>query len=227
MLIAHSHNNHMGLTQPYERYNTFTATWISTTETNSPKTDAWIPDNPLGYYQELEKVGAEVTTPASIGSPISELRPVVNMSVLYNREEVILKTLSFHCLDVRKNESEYQDALTNTAITNSLSSNNNALVQTRFLNSVPPDWQPNFFRPKCIVNNYDILGNFASSTNYGSHNNQGDLSIGMPLPLSYEFYTQAKNLEQMQIYALCYQYIPATLKYKRYAIVCHADFWYR
>jgi hypothetical protein len=227
MLIAHSHNAHNGLTNAFQRYNTYTATWISTVETNVPQTDAWIPNTPLGYYQELEKVGVEVATPLSINNPQAKLRPVVDMSVLYNCEEVILKTLSFHCLDVKKIGSEIQNAETNTAITNSLSSNNNALVQTRFINSVPPDWQPNFFRPKCMVDNVDILGNFASKTNFGVGNNAGDLSIGMPLPLSYEFYQQAKNIQNMEIYGLCYQYIPSTNLFKRYAIVCHADFWYR
>lgn len=227
MNINHSHNLLGGNYTNYDDYRSYTVTWISTAQDTSEKTDGWIANNPTGYWEELQKVGAEVTTPALPNSPISELRPVVSLSPLLNANEVLFRSLSFHCLDVKKIGSTYQGATTNTAITDSLNSDNNALIQTRFLNSVPPDWQPNFFRPSMIVNNKDLLGNFASTTNYGTGNNAGDKSIGMPLPLSYNFDYKITGVNEIKVYGLCYQYIPDTLKFKRYGIVCHADFLYK
>lgn len=227
MNLNHSHNLFGGNYVNYDDYRSYTATWISTAQDTTPKTDEWIADNPLGYWEELAKVGSQVSTPALPGSPIAELRPVVNLSNLLNANEILLRSLSFHCLDVKKIGSEYQDTLTNDAITDSLVSNNNAYIQTRFLNSVPPDWQPNFFRPSMLIDNKDVLGNFASTTNYGSHNNQGDKSIGLPLPLSYNFDYKFTSVKEIRVFGLCYQYIPETLKYKRYGIVCHADFLYK
>jgi len=227
MNFNHSHNLYAGNFINYDEWKSYTVTWISTSQDVSPKTDDWIANNPTGYWDELEKVGSQVAIPALPTSNIAELRPVVSLSNLKNANEILFKSLSFHCLDVKSLGSEVQDSATNTAITNSLSSDNNALTQTRFLNSVPPDWQPNYFRPSCLVDNRDILGNFASTTNYGGGSNQGDKSIGLPLPLSYQFDYHFSNVKDIKLYALCYQYIQATNNFKRYAVVAHADFLYR
>lgn len=227
MNFNHSHNLYGGNYINYDEWKSYTVTWISTSENASPKTDAWIPNTATGYWDELQKVGNEVNVPALPTSPLAELRPVVDLSNLTNANNVLLKSLSFHALDVKSIGSEEQDPLTNNAITDSLASNNNALIQTRFLNSVPPDWQPNYFRPSCLIDNRDILGNFASTTNYGSGNNQGDKSIGLPLPLSYQFDYQFSNIKEIRLFALCYQYIATTNKFKRYAVVAHADFLYK
>jgi hypothetical protein len=227
MNINHSHNLFGGNYVNYDDYRAYTVTWASTAQDTTPQTDGWIANNPLGYWTEFQKVGTEVNVPALPNSSISELRPVTDLSVLLNANEILLRSISFHALDVKKIDSEYQGALTNTAITDSLNSDNNALVQTRFLNSVPPDWQPNFFRPSVIIDNKDILGNFASSSNFGTKNNAGDKSIGLPLPLSYDFNYQFTGVKEIKVFGLCYQYIAETLKYKRYGIICHADFLYK
>lgn len=227
MNINHSHNLFAGNYVNYDDWKSYTVTWASTSQPTSPQTDGWIDDTATGYWDELAKVGTQSGTPALNGSPLSELRPVVDLSVLLNANEVLIRSLSFHCLDVRKNDSEYQDSATNTAITNSLSDNNQANIQTRFVFSVPPDWQPNFFRPSFVVNNRDILGNAGALTNFGTKNNAGDKSIGMPLPLSYNFDYYFTGIKSIKVNALCYQYIQATTMFKRYALICHADFLYK
>jgi hypothetical protein len=227
MQLNHSHNLFAGNYVNYDDWKSYTVTWASTSQTTTPQTDAWISDNSLGYWNELALVGTTSGTPAITGSPVSELRPVVDLSVLTNANEVLVRNISFHCLDVRKNDSEAQDSATNNAITNSLTDNNQANVQTRFVYSVPPDWQPNYFRPEFIINNRDLLGNSGSTTNFGTKNNQGDKSIGMPLPLSYTFDYHFTGIKSIKVNALCYQYIEFTNLFKRYALICHADFLYR
>ena len=215
--------------------------WFSTTEAGAENTPTHIPDRIDGYLTEMEKLGAsEHLNPAVKKDWLSEvyttrLRQLKPLDMLKKARRVLLVSLEYYAVNTLKAGSAHQNLDVYDVITDSLNTKNNALIQTQFGNSLPVTWFPNFFRPQFSLGGVDVLN--YSQSNYGAHrNNDGDLSIGLPLPyeISVMKYFE-KDITNVTAKAAAAQLVnvtapthgsPAGLYLQRFPIMCIAHFVY-
>ncbi len=196
--------------------------------TDSDK-DAYITNNPLGYMTELEKVGQGSTAPATINNNVpgnnpysTYLRPVTDLSEILKAQKVLVEKVEFYAYDTMKEDSAYQDSEAFVTMIDSRSANK-SYPQSYSLNSPAPVFLPNFFRPQVRINNIDLIKGLQSS-NYGTKRNQGDMSIGLPVPVCIDVYREFGRVTDIQTFAQMVQIIPNSSPQQwmaqRYAIQC-------
>lgn len=168
------------------------SSFISSTETNDTPTDGHIANTIDGGYNELLAAGQASTSMGSsalTANPYStRLRPITDVSMFSTYDLVYLIRAHFRALDATLTGNADQDAATLTAIENSLTSNNDAYVQSRFRLGEIGSWQPNFFRPYFSIKESgrgNVFGSMSSS-NFADKNNVGDKSIGRMLPFFWD-----------------------------------------
>lgn len=199
--------------------------FLSQTEENPT-----ITDTPSGYLTELEKLGQSangVGTPEYAVSPYTtEMRAVTDLTPLLNCQSAYLHTIEYFAYDVTQLGATGQNGVVTQAIYDSKTTNE-IYALSQFLNGMMPiNWQPNFFRPKFAINTNNMIEGI-SATNTGNKNNQGDLSIGLPLPICFSIQREVGKVTDIKSYGQVAQYINADGgKFLRYPIMCVATFYY-
>lgn len=203
--------------------------YLSTTQTGIEFTDSHISDDWTAYLEEFEKLGNSVLiepTTDVIEQPYpSKLRPLQRMDFLRTAKNIMIVNYRFYAIDSTKIGSVHQNADVNTAITNSVTSQPvDAYVASRFLNTIPVSWQPNYFRPKIKINNNNILQN-QENTAYGDFNNKGDLSIGGFVPDNRNIYYFQPVVNNIDVYASVRQIVKVGTDYyaKAFPVLCELN----
>lgn len=204
------------------------ARFISTTETNQDQTAAHIGALSTSYLLELEKLGQGNAAPGSpkiTAAPYStRLRPLSSHRRIYDALQVTLNRIEFHALDTTLAGSAYQDATTLAAITDSVTpgsasySVNDAYMQSRFRNAHIGGWQPNFFRPRLLVNGASVLFNDLHSSYWDDDTHLGDSSIGLDIPCCVEGSILLGRVKTLDVFAQAGQIVGSVIQ--RYPILC-------
>lgn len=137
-----------------------------------------------------------------------------DLTRIYNANTVILKRVEFNVYDQTIVTGE--DLGINTVF-NSLSSENDQYVQTRFRGAQMFDFQPNFFAPNFKVNGTDQFGSLRV----------GASGVGFPMPYQILPFVSLANVQNIQVSARCAQKVEVsagTFKYVPYNVYCHAEF---
>lgn len=79
------------------------------------------------------------------------------------------------------------------------------------------NWQPNYFRPRVMINNEDIIPD-------SPVNNLGDLSIGIPLPFVAEPFIPFEQITSLNVFARAGIYNPTTTQIQRVVVYCNLEF---
>ncbi len=171
----------------------------------------------IGYLTEFEKLGNDTDSPE-----LRNLRCIDNINEIFNTPNILLNKVELFCFDALKLGSTYQDAATNTAITNSRTATK-AYAQSAYINAVMPVmWQPNYVRPLILANNKPVFrGANSPNADYPIANN----SIGLILPTCLELNTELGMLTDFTIATSCAQYISETNKFKNYPVMGIVEFW--
>lgn len=223
----------------WEGYTSLFALFVSSTEDDAIQTDTHVASTLDGGRLELLNCGASATamgTKALAVSPYStRLRPVSDLSKFAMYNKIYLLKAEFTPMDTTLTGAAPQDAQIDTEIIDSLLTDNDAYLQSRFRFGAIGGWQPNFFRPSLSVQGGGDVFEFLNSSNYGtSKNNLGDLSIGCMLPYTYQpvvplYLGKVTDLnEAIKIHAGAGQIVEDTVlavkKVQRYPIHCYVEF---
>lgn len=203
--------------------------FFSTAQNAPEMTNAYITTtDPLAYAKaggEMELLGQAAATmgaQSTSASPYStRLRPVTSMGRLLSAKYVELVKVTFRALDTTLAGGSGQDGGTVGAMTDSLTTTiNDAYVQSRFINSEIGHFQPNWFRPQLYADGADLF--LLSGTGFDDGLNQGDLSIGLPLPYCWEPFEpiNIQHVDSIRIYAGAGQYVRETGLIQRFPIHC-------
>jgi hypothetical protein len=137
----------------------------------------------------------------------------------------------FQAYDTMTPSGTGQDATTNTTVTDSVTpgtagySSSNAYMQSRFRNAVVGGWQPNWFRPRLLIDGRAVFFRSLDVTSLGTR--AGDLSIGLSLPWCWRGdCTLGRITSGIEVHAGAWQRIDngSNVKYVRYAIDCELVF---
>lgn len=192
-----------------------------------PNNNASVTDGHTGYVTALQAIGqadALPGTPSPAAAPYgTRLRPLTDLAPIYQARKVILRRIEFKVYDPTLSGASGQHAATLTAISNSISSQNDMFAQSSFRNGELGGWQPNWFRPRFVVNGVNLFRGLDKSA-LGNQANKGDLSIGLPLPYCHEDYFDLEKVESIEVSAQAVQYISDTGRFQRYFVQCLCDF---
>lgn len=231
--------NKEGVEEMWQGYTSLFAIFISSTEDEATQTDTHVANTLDGGRLELLNCGASATamgTKALVASPYStRLRPVSNLSKFAAYNGIYLLKAEFTPLDTTLTGSAPQDAQIDTEIIDSLLTDNDAYLQSRFRFGSIGDWQPNFFRPSLRVQGGDDVFETLNNSNFGtSKNNLGDLSIGCMLPYTWKpaiplYLGKVTDLnEAIIVHAGAGQIVEDTVlavkKVQRYPVHCYMEF---
>lgn len=225
--------NKSAILEAWEGFEPLFATFISSTDTASIQDDDFIANTPDGYLLELLKCGqadAAMGTGALITAPYTtRLRAVTDVSLLGgDNKKVFLTKAIYRAFDVTLTGNVDQDTDTLDAIEGSLTTMNDAYVQSRFRFAEIGGWEPNYFHPHLAVRSSTNIFQTLSSSNFGKKSNKGDLSIGRSLPFCYEppipiLLKGLKNVfDALQVYAMAGQWIDG--KIQRYPVLAEFEF---
>jgi hypothetical protein len=166
--------------------------WINSTMDSTEDPATFIPDSFDGYVDELQELGQGSTAPGTTSkanlanNPYSIIqRPLTNFEPVIRSQNVYLEKIEYYAYDTTISGGLGQDPAVVAAIYASRTGDD-IIPQSYFQNGMFPgvNWQPNFFRPSFQIDGEEMLKGLQASQ-YGNKNNQGDLSIGMPLPACY------------------------------------------
>lgn len=192
-----------------------------------PLQDAAVPDAHTGYVTALAAIGQAGTAPGASSPSASPyttlLRPLTDLTPIYQARKVILRRIEFKVYDPTLSGAAGQDAATLSAISSSIASQNDMFAQSAFRSGELGGWQPNFFRPRWVVNGVNLFRGL-EKTGLGTQGNRGDASIGLPLPYCHEDYFDLGKVESIEVYAQAAQYISTTNTFQRYFVQCLCDF---
>lgn len=213
------------------------ALFMSSVESANEQTEGHVASTIIGAKTALLAAGQAATsmgTNALTSSPYStRMRPLNDISNLSNFAKIFLTKIHFRALDVTLTGDAGQDAQILTEIEDSLIIVD-SYVQSRFRFAEIGSWQPNFFRPSVkLKGGSDIFGTMNSS-NFGTKNNRGDLSIGLMLPYEYNPPTpidmgkaQATS-DAIEVYAgagqIVYDTVALANKIQRYPLIAYMEF---
>jgi hypothetical protein len=211
--------------------------FLSSTDTSRSPSPSHIPSTADGYITELERLAqatpgtgsAQLQYDVGLGLPYStRLRPLFDMRPLIGRRNVRLVAMTFQAIDTGVSGGTGQDTTTNATIADSITpgsagySPNGAYMQSRFRNAVIGGWQPNWFRPRVLVDGRSVFFRTIETTSLGS--SAGDLSIGLTLPWCWRGDCALGRVSQgIEVYAGAWQRVDnggGDIKYIRYAIDC-------
>lgn len=165
------------------------ALFISSIEDAGTQTDTHIDNTIIGGRDGLLECGQAATamgTTTLATSPYStRLRPISDISNFADYDYLFLTKAEFRAYDVTLTGDAGQDAQILTELETSLSTTNDAYVQSRFRFAEIDGWQPNFFRPSLKLKEGSDIFASLNSSNFLKKNNKGDLSIGLSLPFEY------------------------------------------
>lgn len=217
------------------------ARFFSSTDTSREPSPAHIADTIDGYATEMERLAQSTSTIGTAklqydvptGLPYStRLRPLSDLAPLTGRANVRLVSVMFQAYDTMLTGGTGQDATTNTTVSDSVTpgtsgySSTDGYMQSRFRNSVVGGWQPNWFRPRLLVDGKSVFFRTISVTSLGSH--AGDLSIGLSLPWCWRGDCSIGRITTgIDVYAGAWQRVDnggGNVKYLRRAIDCELAF---
>ncbi|HVZ39941.1 MAG TPA: hypothetical protein VHI13_11735 [Candidatus Kapabacteria bacterium] len=217
------------------------AKFFSSTDTSREPSPAHIPDTADGYVTEMERLGQSTSTigtaklqyDVASGLPYpTRLRPVTDLSPLIGRATVRLVSVMFQAYDTVIAGGTGQDATTGATLTDTVTpgtsgySSTGSYMQSRFRNSVVGGWQPNWFRPKLLIDGRAVFFRTIAVTSLGSH--AGDLSIGLTLPWCWRGdCTIGRITKGIDVHAGAWQRVDnggGNVKYLRFAIDCELAF---
>jgi len=205
------------------------ARFMSCSDPNAYRTQGtFIAPTHDGYWNELEKIGVAKSDPELIPD---ELVPITSMDELYNIRRgagIVLERIEFSVFDVKRTEATLstgiQVADVNTAITNSIGSQNNIYVQATGLHAILVDWTPNWFNPRVIVNGQSIEGTIGNTY----HPNHPALkSIGGYTGQSRDYAIYFDSIQSLSVTARCAQRIRTAggaILYQPYAVMANVTF---
>lgn len=214
----------------FNNYKTKTIRLISTTQTGD-LTSSYIANNFTSYLEELEKLGNAIQITGGLDpreNPYpSKLRPLDKFDDLNKSKHVLINSINFFAIDTTKIGSVNQNSTVNSAIVTSASSLLNKYAYAGVFGAVLPSFNPNFFRPKVIINGENILD--FDLTSLGVNDNQGDLSMGATLPFNIEpNHYFADGVQSINIKGSCVQLIETggNTYAKRYPVICEVNLTY-
>ena len=160
------------------------------------------------------------STPASVslaGVPDvpPELTSHYDLSRVYKAKDVILSRVEFNVYD----QTVLDEAAPDPAIQkvyDTLSLDNDAYTQSRFVGSPISDFQPNFFRPQIIVNNVNVFAGMKSQD-----------GTGFPIPFEWEPWMKFSHVHNITVRSGCYQRVKlddGTIRYLSYSVYCYMEF---
>ncbi|MBK9249354.1 MAG: hypothetical protein IPM69_14885 [Ignavibacteria bacterium] len=222
----------------WEAHSPLFAIFMSSTESAETQTNDFVLSSLDGGRLELLNCGASATTMGTNVLQVSpystRLRPVTNLSKFKIYRKIYLTKITFNVLDTTLTGAIPQDAQVDTEISDSLITNNDAYVQSRFRFGTIGNWQPNFFRPSVSLKNGDDIFETMVSSNFDDKDNLGDMSIGPMLPYEYippipHYLGQVLDLnDAIREYAKAGQIVQDTVagvkKIQRYPIHCQMEF---
>lgn len=85
-----------------------------------------------------------------------------------------------------------------------------------------PNWQPNGFNPKFVINNHNLLSNLEDPEHRAT---PGMAQVGLPLPYCLEFLTPFNPMQSVEVEAPLRRLVAGVVK--NYPVVCFATFRYR
>lgn len=168
---------------------------------------------------------------SAINTNYTRLRCLRREKDLSSYDEVFLSKAIFRAFDCTLTGEAEQDAGTLAAIEASLTSDNDAYMQSRFRFGEIGGWQPNYFSPSIRLRsklNRNILAGYEFSNFSSSVQNAGDLSVGATLPYLFEprfpvpmgkIPDDAKS--EIIIHARAAQYVDGALQ--PYPILCELE----
>ncbi len=213
--------------------------FFSSTDTSPSPSPTHIADATDGYITELARLAQSTPDIGSAqlqygaGAPYStRLRPLFDMYPLIGRRNVRMVSISFQAIDTTMAGGTGQDAITAATVTGSITpgsagySGNEGYMQSRFRNAAVGGWQPNWFRPRLMVDGRSAFFRTIGVTSLGTR--QGDMSIGLSLPWCWRGDCALGRISQgVDVYAAAWQRIDngvGGVSYLRYAIDCEAVF---
>ncbi len=217
------------------------ARFFSSTDTSREPSPGHIPDTVDGYATELERLAQATTTIGTAklqydvvgGLPYStRLRPLSDLGPLIGRGSVRLVSIMFQAYETIITGGVGQDATTTTTVINSVTpgttgySSTDGYMQSRFRNAVVGGWQPNWFRPRIMIDGRPVFFRTIAVTSLGTR--AGDLAIGLSLPWCWRGDCVIGRITRgIEVFAGAWQRVDnggGAVKYVRYAIDCELAF---
>ncbi len=219
--------------------------------------DYFITSNPLGYINEFNKCGQDSDSIPTRknnhagNNPYSTyLRPLTDLSEIFKAQKVYIEKAEFYAYDSMYEGSTYQNedlwnVIKASRIPTSADESFPQQIGPGEEQTPPPlysktyaqsvykngllsvNWQPNGFRPQIIINDQFILKGMTSS-NYGNKGNEGDMSIGLPLPFCVNLDRELGKVNTVEAHGAVWQRIDLRDAYnhlQRYPIICVVTFW--
>lgn len=168
-----------------------------------------------GAIAELQKLCSTTVKPLE-----RKLRAISGLDAVMQSEKCFLEKIEFFIYDSTSIGASGQDDETTAAIYASRATND-VLAQSSYLNAMQPiNFQPNFFRPKLLINGTNYL---RGMNNTGSDAALADIAIGLPLPYCFERNCEVGKLTNIEITAAYAQKV--NTKFLNYPILALATFW--
>lgn len=219
-----------------------------TDKRNRRVTGIWVSKNPSvekaatpeGYLNHLEQACA-----AAVGSPVTpgdisiKLQPVTNhLNEIKTGKRVLLHSINFYSLHVRSAggagyTADQINAVIDASLNDAVTGHNYAYNQGGLRLTPLASHQPNWFRPKFIVNRAENIFSTIDQTDPDANIPDGDtsydpdLSIGLDIPYYYPANMEFDSITAIDVYAQCLQAIrmsESAIVYQNYPIVCNAHF---
>ena len=196
-------------------------------------------NNSLEAINQLDKVSLLCKEPLAPADPLNKMAPVTDFqSVIVGRDVIITY---IHYYPVFSKSRGYLASspniladTVNQKIIDSLTSPNWAYNQSGIRYSAIPTHQPNWFRPKVMVNGEDILkgtnSTFSGLDGFGVTNHKGAFSIGAALPFDCTPNFRVENFRDIVVFGQCYQAIDMSetetpnYHYQRIPLFAEIDF---
>lgn len=227
----------------YRKY--YNLVFMTSLESNLLQTPTYIANTQSGYIAQIGLINADssINNPLTI----NRLRCVSDINDIIANKEVLLRRITFRAFMPNTNLASTSGTSTPTSGTSPLSArtvtlnSDNTLLSANYAGSIGAgtvgnptqnivqttsapygyteitNWQPNYFRPRVMINNEDIIPDSAVP-------NLGDMSIGVPLPLIAEPFIPYKEITSINVYAKAGIYNPTTTQIQRVCVYCNLEF---
>lgn len=200
----------------------------SSNPTAAKTSESHIANTHDGFWDELEKIGIAQSDPTLIPEELVPIDSLEDIKSIRRSGGIVLDKIRFTIFDVKRTDplisTGNQVAAVNAALTTSIANQNNVYVQSAGLNAVPVDWQPNWFRPRVILNGKQVFGSTERTYRAG---NLGYASIGGVTTVEEEYAIYQDSVQELSVYARACQRIrtaaPAIM-YQPYAVMCEVVF---
>ncbi len=160
------------------------------------------------------------STPASVSlAGVPDVPPELvahyDLSRVYKARDVVLSRVEFNVYDQTFLDQTSPDPAIQK-IYDSLTLDNDAYAQSRFVGSPISDFQPNYFRPQILIGGVNVFAGMKSLD-----------GTGFPIPFEWEPWTRHSHVNNITVRAGCYQQVKlddGTIRFISYSVYCYMEF---